>query len=278
MAAKVHPCRYLPTAAALAVLSLVPEPAQAAPPQVADAPDWAFGEPAGEVVLAAASLSSLALLALPKVETGWGPSWERPQDDGYGTASDFTGSFVGTTWQLVGGWALEGGYYQARGIADPHGRALRTTLIDGEAVLLATGISGALKRLTGRCRPRAWHDEQCDADGQDGFPSGHVTPLAALAGTRFVLAAQSDGEAVRRQLAFGFAEGATLATGVLRILAGAHSWEDVVAAWAIGHATGALTALAHPVEPLPAEPPGTATGAGAQGGGWDVGLRWSGAF
>ncbi len=270
--------RHAVAAAALAVPCLVSAPARAEPPQIADAPDWAFGEPAAEVALAAVSLSSLALSALPEIETGWGPSWERPRNDGYSAASDFTGSFVGTAWQLVGSWALEGSYYQDRGIANPHGRALRTTLMDTEAVLLATGMVHGLKKLTGRCRPRAWHDGRCDDGPRDGFPSGHVTPVAALAGTRLMLAAQSDAPSVHRQLAFGFAEGTTLVTGVLRILAGAHSWEDVVAGWVIGHATGVLTALAHPVEPLEAEAVGTAAGALVRGDGWDVGLRWSGRF
>ena len=260
------------------VVGLLGGQARAAPPQVADAPDWAFGEPAAEVALAATSLLSLAAFALPQAESGWGPSTERPRDDGYGAASDYTGSFVGTSWQLIGSWALEGGYYQERGIADPYGRALRTSLIDTEAVLFAAGITVALKRMTGRCRPRAWRDGRCAGGEYDGFPSGHTAPVAALAGSRLVLAAQSHGDAVRRQLAFGFAEGATIATGLLRILAGAHSWEDVVAAWTIGHATGALTALAHPLEPIAPEPTGATTAAVHASGACDFGLSWSGAF
>ncbi len=252
--------------------------ARAAPPQVADAPDWAFGEPAAEVALAATSALFMAAYALPQAVSDWAPSTEQTRNDHYGEASDYTGSVVGTSWQLVGSWALEGGYYDERGIADPYGRALRTSLMDTEAVLLATGITTALKRLTARCRPRAWRDGRCAGGEYNAFPSGHVTPVAALAGSRLVLAAQSDSGAVRRQLAFGFAEGTTLATGALRILAGAHSWEDVVVAWTIGHVTGALTALAHPLEPIAAEPVGATAGAVAASSAWDIGFRWSGAF
>jgi hypothetical protein len=36
-----------------------------------------------------------------------------------------------------------------------------------------------------------------------------------------------------------------------RVGAGAHSWEDVTVGWLLGHATGALMALAHPMVDAP---------------------------
>ncbi len=216
--------------------------------QQPNGPDYAFGSPGGEVALTALSALSLAAFALPQRQGQWAPSSERPAHEGFEAASDFVGGGIGASWQLVGSYGLEVGYYEQHQVDDALGRAFRTSLIDLQAMALATGVTMVLKRVSGRCRPRAWHDGSCGPEPEhDAFPSGHVTPVSAVAGSHLLLALRSDGDPLRRQLAFGFAEAASVATALLRVLAGAHSWEDVVAGWAVGHASGALVSIAHPM-------------------------------
>lgn len=271
----------------LAVLLVCfPSLARAAEPP--NGPDWAFGHPAGEAVVAALSAGSMALAALPQRATDWSPSPVRPRDETYGMVSDFTGSGIGSAWQILGGWALDVGYYEQHDADDPYGRALRTALVDTEALMLSTGITFAIKRLTGRCRPRAWLSRPdgtgtCDpsAPEHDGFPSGHVSAVGAVAGSRLVLALRSTGSSERRTTAFAMAETATVATAVLRVLAGAHSWEDVLAGWALGHGAGVLVSLLHPMADTPIEAPGAAPGSalGAAAGRWpQAQLTWAGSF
>ena len=242
-----------------------------------NAPDWAFGSPEAEVALTVGSVLALGTYFLPQRQSDWGPSPERPAHDGISMASDFTGSVIGASWQLVGSYGLEVSYYRDHGVDDPFGRGLRTSVIDLQAVTLATGITGAIKRLSGRCRPRAWHDGRCGPEPEyDSFPSGHVTPVAAVAGSHLLLALRSGGDSLPRHLAFGLAETASVVTAVLRVLAGAHSWEDVLAGWAIGHATGTLVALAHPMTDLAPDP--GQVGAEAQPAAFAVQLGLGGSF
>ncbi len=218
----------------------------------ANGPDWAFGSPTGEIFLTLASALSLATVAIPQQATGWAPSSHTAWKPGLGLASDFTGSAIGTGIAMAGGFGLEVAYYKANGADSPITRALRTSLVEAEAVAMTSGITMALKSLTGRCRPRAYDNGVC-LDGQtDAFPSGHTSVIAAVAGVRLVNAIQSKGKSGARYASFALAEAASIATAGLRVGSGAHSWEDVVAGWAIGHVTGAATALAHKWLPVPA--------------------------
>jgi len=224
----------------------------------ANGPDWAFGHPAGEVVVGGVSALSLLAIALPQRASEWGPSGARAHVPWASFASDFTGAAIGAVWQLAGGYGLEVSYYRDNDLSDSYRRAWRTVLVDGEAVLLGMGLTYTLKRLTGRCRPRAWRVDpegrgQCDPERpeHDAFPSGHTVTVSAIAGSRLVLGARSQGASAARYGAFAFAEAASLLTGALRALAGAHSWEDVLGGWGLGHAAGALVAFAHPMVTLP---------------------------
>lgn len=233
-----------------------PARAQQAGPR---SPDWAFGSPIGEAALGVGSLLSLAAYALPQRKTSWAPSSTTAHNDLFDGISDFSGSYIGSLWQITGSFALEASYLQDQHAGDALTRALRAALSDTESVLWAHGITTAIKRLSGRCRPRAWRHGSCEGGEHDAFPSGHVAPVAAVAGSRLTLALRSDGLATGRLLAFGFAETAAVVTAAMRMLAGAHSWEDVLAGWAIGHGTGVLVSAAHPmVDPDPAGETGAA--------------------
>ncbi len=261
--------RRLALAAALALALATPLPAAA---QVANGPDYAFGSATAEAAVSAISVASMALSFLPQQRSGWGPSGARARNDTFGAISDFSGSVIGASWQATGAYALEAAYYSNHDVRDPELRALRSSLIDLQSITLSVGITMALKRLTGRCRPRAWHKGRCGPDPEhSSFPSGHTALVAAVAGSHLLLAARSTADATPRYLAFGFAESATVATAALRVLAGAHSWEDVLAGWVIGHATGALLSLAHPMVDL--ESTGTVVSASSA-----AGLSYSGNF
>jgi membrane-associated phospholipid phosphatase len=208
--------------------------------------------------LALSSALSLATITIPQQVTGWAPSSERHYNETLGTISDFTGSLAGTGIAMVGGFGLEVAYYQTNGADSPFIRALRTSLIEAEAVAMTSGITIAIKSLTGRCRPHSYENGACVDGHNDGFPSGHTSAISAVAGVRLINAVRSRGKSTARYLSFALAEAASIATGALRVGSGAHSWEDVLAGWGIGHLTGAAMALAHtwlpvpgPVRPLP---------------------------
>jgi len=191
---------------------------------------------------------------LPQRQSNWAPSAARPHHGLFAAISDFTGNIIGATWQISAGYGLEASYYDQHRVGDGLERAWRTSLMDTEAWLLASGITMSVKRLAGRCRPRAWHPKPggggvCGPEDAeyDAFPSGHTTSVGAVAGSHLVLALRSSGQSAPRWVGFGLAEGFTVATAVLRVLAGAHSWEDTVGGWAVGHLSGALVALAHPM-------------------------------
>lgn len=221
------------------------------------APDWAFGEPAAEAIVGAVALSSIAAFAFPQRESAWAPYSARQRHLAYGRISDFSGAGIGTAWQLAGGYALEAVHYETFDVAHPYRRALRSSLIDAESALLAAGLTAAIKRATGRCRPRAWRGEpgqgHCAGGEYDAFPSGHVAPVAAIAGSRFAIAVRTTGPAGHRFAAFGLSEGAAVLTAFMRVLAGAHSWEDVTVGWILGHATGVAVSLLHPMQQVPAD-------------------------
>lgn len=236
-----------PLACMCALAWSTPAAAQAGPA----APDWAFGAPAGEVAVVAACTASLTAYLLPQRRSAWGAASSEERNETLGLASDITGATVGTLLQLGSGYALEGSYLAGTGVPHPFSRALRTSLIEVEAVALSTGLSSMIKRLSGRCRPRSWRTDRCgetDLDF-DAFPSGHTTPVAAIAGVRLNLALRTTGAAAPRLGALALAEAATVVTMALRIGAGAHSWQDVGAGMILGHVTGFALAAIHPIAP-----------------------------
>jgi membrane-associated phospholipid phosphatase len=237
-------------------LALSSRPALASDP-TPNAPDWVFGGVGGEIATAIVCAAPLSMALFPQKRSTWGAWREWEADRFYGIISDFTGAAFGSALVMTSGYIFEGRYYQLAGLSAPFTRSLRTSIIDLEAVALASGLAFGIKRLTGRCRPRAWKEGKCgDLDTDyDAFPSGHTTPVAAVAGARFALAINSTGDRGLRYAAFGVAEGLTLVTAVLRVAAGAHSWEDVLGGWILGHGTGVLLAYAHPMVDLPSETP-----------------------
>ncbi|XYI00227.1 phosphatase PAP2 family protein [Sorangium sp. So ce1128] len=239
-----------PLACACALAWSTPAAAQVGPA----APDWAFGTPGGEVAVVAACTASLATYLLPQRRSAWGAASSEERNEAIGLASDLTGATVGTLLLLGSGYALEGSYLAGAGVPDPYSRALRTSLIEVEAAALSTGLSNMIKRLSGRCRPRSWRTDRCgetDLDF-DAFPSGHTTPVAAIAGARLNLALRTTGDAAPRLGALALAEVATVVTMALRIGSGAHSWQDVGAGMILGHVTGFAIAAIHPIQPAPA--------------------------
>ncbi len=243
------------TLLACLLLNLGAGRAQAQPRVEPNGPDWAFGHPAGEAAVSALGALSLAAFLLPQRASGWAPSSEQQAGEHADVLSDLSGGIFGATVQMAAGHGLESRYYASADVADPGARALRTTLVEIESLVLVGGITEAIKRLSGRCRPRAWQRElgRCNPDHpeHDAFPSGHTSAVAAVAGARLAVALRSQGPSTPRSLAFGMAEAASLVTAALRMMAGAHSWEDVTAGWAIGHAVGGLVSLAHPMTEAP---------------------------
>jgi membrane-associated phospholipid phosphatase len=236
------------------------------------APDWAFRSPGAEVAIATVSALSLAGYLLPQQRSSWGPYRPVRHDSTLDWISDFTGAIAGSVLLAGGTYAFEGGYLAEHGAPQPYARALRTSLIDLEAVLLTSGIVATVKRLAGRCRPRSWFGSRCEGEDEEhtAFPSGHTGPVAAIAGVHLSLATRTPGHAGLRLGAVGLAEAATLVTMALRIGAGAHSWEDVGAGFIVGHVTGVALGYAHPMVDLATAGevagPGTGSAAFAWGG------------
>jgi membrane-associated phospholipid phosphatase len=264
-------------AACAIALALSTSDSGATPPPP-NGPDWAFGAPVGEAVFGGVTLLSFAAYFFPQQITAWAPSFPRPRDDIYGNISDFTGAVLGSMIQIAGGYAFEAAYYDENAARLPLERAFRTSLVDIEALILSNGINVAIKRFSGRCRPRAWQQGNCGPEEAefDAFPSGHTTPVAAIASSHLVLALRSNGQVSTRYAAFGFGEASALLTASLRVLAGAHSWEDVLGGWAIGTATGAVVALVHPMIDIPVRDEKTPLG--SEPAASSTVYSWSGSF
>lgn len=208
-------------------------------------PDWAFGHPAGEAAIAALALGSNATFFLDQQASTWAPSHVRPFDPVVSEWSDLVGAVGGAAIQLGVGYVTESAYLAESGAADPGTLSLYGAMVETEALLLSSGATFLVKRLSGRCRPRAYHDGRCSQF--DAFPSGHTAAVSPFAGARLVRLVQSEGGGVTfRAIGYAAAEIGTFTTAVLRVLAGAHSWEDVVVGGLLGHASGVLVALAHP--------------------------------
>lgn len=143
---------------------------------------------------------------------------------------------------------------------------LRASLVMGEAAVMTLGVVGVVKNLVGECRPRAWNDatETCDAsvvDDRRAFPSGHTSPLAAMAGASLgMMLFPSGGQRAYWPLV---ATATTLAATnlVLRVVAAAHSWVDTSTGFAFGFGVGLATAALHTY----ATPGAVMVGAGPQG-------------
>ncbi len=223
-------------------------------------PDWAFGEPAAEIGVAGVAAASNLTLLLDQNRSSWGPSHVQEFDPTIGAWSDLFGAAGGVLAQLGAGYAIEAGYLATVRAADPGVDALFGGMVEAEAVLLSTGLTTFLKRLTGRCRPRAERDGFCTE--HDAFPSGHTSAISPFAGARLVRLVETppEGRGVRA-LGYALAELGTVTTATLRVTAGAHSWEDVLVGALLGHATGLLVALAHPPIDVAASPAARASAA-----------------
>jgi len=262
--------------ATLAVALVRATPAAAQPKRPPTYPDFAFGSPTGEALLALGSALSVAAFKLPQRSAGWGPDWVQPYDPSADWISDFTGAYLGSGIAMGVGYGLEVAYFGQQGVSGGGVYAMRAPLIDLEAAGLTTGIVMTLKRLTGRCRPRYYIDGKCLDDSlAEAFPSGHTGPVGAVAGARLMLALQTTAGAEFRWGAFSVAEVLSLGTAYLRVRAGMHSWTDVLGGLVLGHAVGALVAAAHPmraVDPRDRTVDPVTTGSGT------AALSWGGRF
>ncbi len=244
-------------------------------------PGPAFGAEIGEAGLALACAATLSARLLPQQTSSWGPSHAAEFAFDTGLVSDYTGAGIGSVLQIAAGYGFETAYLASHGEAQPAVSALRAPVIEVEALMLSGGLTYLVKRLAGRCRPRAFVNGKCQ-DEYDAFPSGHTSSVGSFGGARLVTVLRSDPEddnAGLRWTAFAIAETSIVVTGALRVGAHAHSWEDVVGGAILGHAAGALVALLHPEEALdiPGDPPNFSAGSSAMrrrrpGGGAGPGL------
>lgn len=231
-------------ACALALFSPRGARAQSAP----NHPGFAFGTPAGEALFVLGIGLTNASSALPQLDTGWGPDAPHDYSRVIDRVSDVTGAYGGSALAILSGYALERAYFDDAGSKGGGVYALHGALVDVESAALSRGVVDALKRLTGRCRPRYFESGRCTSKLRDAFPSGHTTPLAAIAGARLFTSLNTPSPAGFRWTSFGIAETLAFTTAILRVQAGMHSWSDVGTGLLLGHALGLLVAVAHPVQ------------------------------
>lgn len=127
---------------------------------------------------------------------------------------------------------------------------LRASLVMGESAVMTLGVVGIVKNLGGVCRPRAWNDAtgHCDAsltDDRRSFPSGHTSPLAAMAGAAVGMMAFPTGGRLSYWPLVVTASTLAATNLVLRVVAGAHSWVDTGTGFAFGFGVGLATAALH---------------------------------
>lgn len=225
-------------------------------------PDFVAGEPAAEAALFALSAGAITLYALPQNKTTWRAGFAQPFDPDIGLVSDIVSGPIGTFLQIGLGYPLEALYLHNGDVRHPGVEAAYAFIVDSEATLVTASAIALIKKLTGRCRPRAQGDHTCTE--YDAFPSGHVAGPAGLAGARLVrlIETESDGQGYRA-LSYALAESCATAATFLRVAAAAHSVEDVIVGDLLGHAIGAGIALMHPRKRLEpeSEPIGTAPAA-----------------
>lgn len=253
-------------------------------------PGPAFGSEAGEVALAVAAAGTLTARFIPQRKSDWGPSHAAEFEFDVGLVSDYVGAGIGAGLQIAAGYALETSYLASHDQRGPAVSALRTAVIEVESLMLSGGLTTAVKKLVGRCRPRAYRYSRCEGGEYDAFPSGHTSAVGSFGGSRLVTVLRSDPDDARagiRWASFGLAEAGIVAAGTLRVAAHAHSWEDVVGGALLGHAAGILIAIAHPEEPLDQRAGGAARTRSRQGrgaaqsppsGAAPLTLGWSGEF
>jgi membrane-associated phospholipid phosphatase len=210
-------------------------------------PDLAFGHIGGEIGTGVFCAGTTAFYFIPQQKGTWAPFEARTFDPITGGVSDLTAAAAGSVIQLGLGYLFETGYLATAGLADPASNSTYAVLVEGESLLLSTGIVALIKRLTGRCRPRAYDEDSKNCDEYDAFPSGHTASAASFAGARLVRSALTPWEpaASVRLTGLFVAEANMVITGALRISSGSHSWEDVLVGALIGHATGVGLELLH---------------------------------
>lgn len=203
-------------------------------------PDLAFGHIGGEIGTGVFCAGTTAFYFVPQQRGTWQPFEARTFDPITGGVSDLTAAAAGSVIQLGLGYLFETGYLATAGLAEPATNAYYGVLVEGESLLLATGISALIKRLTGRCRPRAYDEDTNTCSEFDAFPSGHTASAASFAGARLVRSALTpwNPAASVRLTGLFVAEANMVITGALRITSGSHSWEDVLVGALVGHATG----------------------------------------
>lgn len=184
----------------------------------------------------------------------------RPWNPGVATASDVVlWGGMGATLGL--GVVVERWGRDARGVT-----LLRASLVMGEATAMTLGIVGLTKNILGECRPRAWNDatSTCDAavtDDRRSFPSGHTSPLAAMAGASLGMMLFPTGGQRAYWPLVATATALAASNLVLRVVAGAHNWVDTSTGFALGFSVGLATAALHTY----ATPAGVSVSAGPQG-------------
>lgn len=157
-------------------------------------------------------------------------------------AGDAAASIVepfGNSYYLVSAF----GVFYLTGILLKNEEVESTTLLCGESVLIARGVTEVLKQGFHRYRPR----ESASPDKWDGpgisithlsFPSGHTTAAAALASA---LACRYQESPIIGVVAYTLAA----CTGLSRINDNAHWASDVFAGYVIGCYCGRVVAGAH---------------------------------
>lgn len=203
-------------------------------------PDLAFGHIGGEIATGTFSAATTAFYFVPQQKGTWAPYEARLFEPITGGVSDLTAASAGSAIQIGLGFLFETGYLAAAGLDEPATNAFYGVMVEGESLLLATGLTALVKRLVGRCRPRAYDEETGTCDEYDAFPSGHTASAAAFGGARLVRTALTpwSTEASVRLTGLLAAETNMVITGMLRIYSGSHSWEDVLVGALIGHAAG----------------------------------------
>ena len=216
-------------------------------------PDFVLHEPAAEGIAAGIAIALNATYFIPQHEGDWGPIKLSDREEVAASWSDITGSLGGALLQLGMGYALESGYLALERSREPSVDALYEAAVEAESVMVATAATSFLKRMFGRCRPRALRMGKCGE--HDSFPSGHTSSVAAFGGARLVrfVSGDFDGPSAIHAASLGIAEAGTVVTGILRVVSGAHGWDDVLVGSVVGHAAGFFVALAHPVVPVGTE-------------------------